>query len=98
MGCSRKLSPREACICTRCRHQLPFTLYHKHHENPVTNAFYGRVIIENATALLHYKKNSMVQQLLHQLKYKGQQEIGTILGNILGNNLKEEADFKKISL
>ncbi|WP_366523567.1 phosphoribosyltransferase family protein [uncultured Kordia sp.] len=61
------------------------------------NSFYGRVLLENATALLHYKKNGMVQQLVHQLKYKGQQEIGTVFGNLLGNDLKNETSYQSIT-
>ncbi|WP_317173820.1 ComF family protein [Kordia aestuariivivens] len=97
LGCSAKLMHQEQHICTKCRHNLPFTSFHKHHQNPVLNTFYGRVPIENATALLHYKKNGMVQQLLHQLKYKGRQEIGTILGNFLGHELKKEISYRNIT-
>lgn len=97
LGCSSKLIHQEQHICTHCRHNLPFTSYHKHSENPVMNSFYGRIFLENATSLLHYKKNGMVQQLLHQLKYKGQQEVGTILGNMLGTDLKNEVSYQTIT-
>ncbi|QHI37999.1 hypothetical protein IMCC3317_33820 [Kordia antarctica] len=97
LGCNAKLMHQEAHICTKCRHDLPFTSFHKHHQNPVLNTFYGRVHIENATALLHYKKNGMVQQLLHQLKYKGRQEVGTVLGKLLGNALQQEASYSTIT-
>lgn len=97
LGCSAKLIHQEQHICTHCRHNLPFTSYHKYPENPVLNSFYGRVLLENATSLLHYKKNSIVQQLLHQLKYKGQQEVGTIFGNLLGNDLKHETSYQSIT-
>lgn len=97
LGCSAKLVHQELSICTKCRHDLPFTSYHKHTKNPVIDSFYGRILIENATALLYYKKNSIVQQLLHQLKYKGKQEVGTILGNMLGNELKNETSYQQIT-
>lgn len=97
LSCASKLLHQETHICTKCRHNLPFTSFHKHAENPVKNSFYGRVTIENATALLHYKKHGIVQQLLHQLKYKGHEEIGTLLGNILGNDLKKETAYQTIT-
>ncbi|WP_316936954.1 ComF family protein [Kordia jejudonensis] len=97
LGCASKLIQHEQHICTHCRHNLPFTSYHKHPENPVLQSFYGRVLLENATALVHYKKNGIVQHLLHQLKYKGQQEVGVILGNILGNDLKNEPSYQTIT-
>ena len=96
LSCSDTLKHQEQHICTKCLHNLPFTEFHKHAENPVKQTFYGRVHIENATALLHYKKNSIVQQLIHQLKYKNRQEIGTLLGNMLGEQLKKEVSFSKI--
>ncbi len=97
LGCSAKLIHQEKHICTHCRHNLPFTSYHKHSQNPVMNSFYGRVLLENATSLLHYKKNGVVQQLLHQLKYKEQQGVGTIFGDMLGNDLKNEASYQTIT-
>ena len=45
---------------------------------------YGRVPIKQATALLWFKKKSIVQQLLHNLKYKGHEDIGLFLGEWLG--------------
>ncbi|MEM6720519.1 MAG: phosphoribosyltransferase family protein [Bacteroidota bacterium] len=95
-ACSDTLRHQEQHICTKCLHKLPFTEFHKHTENPVKYTFYGRVHIANATALLHYKKNSMVQQLIHQLKYKGRQEIGDFLGNMLGERLKSETNYNTI--
>lgn len=97
LGCNTKLVHQEKHICTHCRHNLPFTSYHKHSQNPVISSFYGRVLLENATALLHYKKNGIVQQLLHHLKYKEQQGIGTIFGNLLGNDLKNEVSYQSIT-
>jgi len=94
--CSAKLKHQEKLICTKCLHKLPFTEFHRQKENPVLHTFYGRVHIENATALLHYKKNGMVQQLIHQLKYKGRQEIGTLLGNMTGERLEKETAYSKI--
>lgn len=97
LGCKDKLMYQERSICTKCLHNLPFTLFHKHSQNPVSQTFYGRVPIENATALLHYKKHGIVQQLLHQLKYKGRQEVGNILGNMLGKALKETTAYNSIT-
>lgn len=87
---------QEQDICTKCLHNLPFTEFHKHTENPVKQTFYGRVHIENATALLHYKKNGIVQQLIHHLKYKDRQDVGNFLGNMLGERLKKEAAYTNI--
>ncbi|WP_096684959.1 ComF family protein [Ichthyobacterium seriolicida] len=49
--------------------------------NLVESIFYGRVKIERATSFLLFKKKGLVQNLLHQLKYKNHPEIAYILGN-----------------
>jgi ComF family protein len=60
--------------------------------------FYGRVPVENATALLYFQKKGIVQRLLHNLKYRGQQQIGTFLGSWLGAELAETPEYRDISL
>jgi hypothetical protein len=75
-------------MCTQCRHDLPLTNFHGDHENAVHKVLYGRVKLINATALLHFSKKGIVQQLMHNLKYRGHEQIGHILGLWLGEELK----------
>jgi predicted amidophosphoribosyltransferase len=49
--------------------------------------FYGRISIDIATALLRFEKKGITQRLMHQLKYKGHQELGTFFGDWLGEEL-----------
>lgn len=87
--CEAELLKNEELICTACIHDLPITSYHLDNENPVKKVFYGRVKIEKATALLHFRKKAGVQQLIHNLKYRGHREIGTYLGKWLGAELAD---------
>ncbi|SDS27446.1 phosphoribosyltransferase family protein [Gramella sp. MAR_2010_147] len=87
--CEAELLKNEELICTSCIHDLPITSYHLDNENPVKKVFYGRVKIEKATALLHFRKKAGVQQLIHDLKYRGHREIGTYLGKWLGAELAD---------
>jgi len=82
--CDEILLKNERIVCLKCLHELPITNYHLYNENPVKKVFYGRVPVENATSLMIFKKKGSVQKLIHQLKYKGQQEIGFFLGTWLG--------------
>jgi ComF family protein len=86
-GCNDLLSDHEAFLCTKCRHDLPVTNYHLNHDKSVEKIFYGRVKLEQATSLLHFEKKSKVQHLLHQLKYKGYEDISLFLGQWLGHEL-----------
>ena len=75
---------------------MPITNYHLETDNPVEKVFYGRVKLENATSLLLFQKKGMVQQLMHNLKYKGHEKVGTILGQWLGHELKASNKFNNI--
>lgn len=97
-ACIDLLSDNEKHLCTSCRHSLPVTNAHFENENLVEKVFYGRVKIENATALLKFQKKGRVQHLLHNLKYKGQEKIGDVLGRWLGHELKESKAFESIDL
>jgi len=63
------------------------TNFHFENSETVKKTVYGRVKLENATALFHFSKKGMVQQLLHNLKYRGHEQIGSFLGQWLGQEL-----------
>jgi len=86
-ACNLILSDNEKDICISCRHNLPVTNYHFNDSKEVKKIFYGRAKIENATALFHFHKKGLVQELLHNLKYRGYDKIGAILGSWLGHEL-----------
>jgi len=60
--------------------------------------FYGRVKLEQATALLRFEKKGIVQHLLHNLKYRDHEVIGAILGEWLGNELKTIENYNNIDV
>jgi len=95
--CEAELLKNEELLCTSCLHDLPITSYHLDNENPVKKVFYGRVKINKATALLHFRKKAGVQHLIHDLKYRGHREIGTYLGKWLGTEL-ENIDWSNIEV
>jgi len=95
-ACRNLLVDQETYICTDCRHNLPVTNYHFNNDDTVKKVLFGRVKLENATALLQFQKKGMVQQLLHGLKYKGYENIGVFLGKWLGEELKTIEAYGKI--
>ncbi|CDF80970.1 phosphoribosyltransferases family protein [Formosa agariphila KMM 3901] len=92
------LADGEATLCTTCRHHLPVTQFHFNNNDSVSKVFYGRVQVENATALLRFEKKGITQKLIHQLKYKGQEPIGTFLGDWLGGELQTLDAYKTIDV
>ncbi|MCD0470049.1 phosphoribosyltransferase family protein [Flavobacterium sp. JAS] len=87
-GCHTVLVTNETVLCTSCRHEMPLTQYHLDPKNEAVKKFYGKIEIEHASALLYFNKKGIVQELIHNLKYKGHEEIGTVLGNWYVEDLK----------
>ncbi len=97
-ACNLKLEDNEKYVCTSCRHMLPVTNFHLDSRETVLKTFYGRAKVENGTALLRFEKKGITQQLLHNLKYKGYEEVGEFLGKWLGAELKTLEEYKGIDV
>ncbi|SFZ89606.1 comF family protein [Flaviramulus basaltis] len=97
-ACHNLLDDNENTICMDCRHDLPVTNFHFDNNDAVKKVLYGRAKIENGTALFRFEKEGIVQQLIHNLKYKEHETIGFFLGNWLGNELKTLDAYKDIDL
>lgn len=95
-GCHSFLISNENVICTVCRHNIPLTNHHLNPENEAFKKFYGRIPVEHTSALLLFHKKGIVQELIHNLKYKGQEDIGTVLGEWYADELKNLEILKTI--
>jgi len=93
--CDKPLLKAEDVICTICLHKLPLTGYHYDNENATKKVFDGRLPLENATSLLYFNKKGIVQHLIHNLKYKKQEEVSSFLGTWLGEELSQHPRFQK---
>lgn len=87
-ACASFLLTQEIVICTSCRHKLPLTNHHLIEENELIKKFYGRIPLEFGASLFYFHKKGMVQELIHKLKYKGQEDIGEMIGNWYAEELK----------
>ena len=83
-------------LCTECRHDLPVCDWKDSKANMITDKLRGRVKLEHADALLYFEKHNKAQHLIHELKYKRQQQISTFLGQWHGSKLKAEEWTKSI--
>ena len=84
VACGDALDKNEEYICLKCLYHLPKTNFHNISENEMEQRFWGKTPIERATAFFHFNKESSVQKILHQLKYKGNKEIGELFGKQIG--------------
>ena len=94
-ACNTILEPYENTICTNCRHALPVasknTLYNK-----LTKNIFENSNINNVSTLFYYETNTELQELIHNLKYRNQTELGKIIGEWHASKLLESEDFKSI--
>lgn len=95
-GCNSSLVKGEDVLCLNCLADLPRTNYHLNCENPVFQQFAGRVRIELATSFCRFDKGGRLQHLLHQLKYKGNREVGHKMGLIFGYDLNQSTRYLTI--
>lgn len=97
-GCETSLTLNEKVLCTSCLHNVPIADHHLAKDNPTEKIFYGRIPVENATSLLLFEKKGMVQKLIHNLKYRGHEEIGSFLGTWLGSEIRELPAWKDVTM
>lgn len=95
-GCKKPLLQNEKVICTICRHDLPVICYTDFNKNDISTLFYGRVSIEKVNSFFLFEKEGIVKELIHELKYSGNQEIGSFIGNWFGRLLSDSGEFEDI--
>ena len=94
-GCGSDIVDEESSLCMKCIAEMPETNFHLHANNPVEKIFWGRLPIISATAQYYFVKESLMQRLMHQLKYKGNKELGKQLGRLMGYELQKTNRFNK---
>lgn len=89
-GCQTILLRQEEHICLKCLLSLPKTNFVNNQNNQTENLFKGRINIEFANSYLFFRKKGIAQNLVHQLKYKKNIELGKFLGYQFGIELIEQ--------
>jgi ComF family protein len=97
-GCGSDRLNKENMLCIRCMEALPETHFEQHQNNPVEKKFWGRLPLRAATAQYYFTRESLVQQLIHEFKYKGNRELGMQLGRMMGNSLNRSYRFRPEAL
>ena len=93
-GCGSDLLSENSMLCLHCIDAMPETNFELHPNNPVEKNFWGRLPLEAATAQFYFTKESRMQHLMHQFKYKGNSELGLQFGRMMGDQLQRSNRFK----
>lgn len=92
-GCGSDILNVESALCMRCVDAMPETNFELHPDNPVEKSFWGRLPLNGATAQFYFTKESLMQHLMHQFKYKGNRELGIQLGRMMGEQIMNSGRF-----
>ena len=95
-GCGSDLLPEPNLLCLKCITNLPHTHFAQHANNPIEKIFWGRIPLIAAHSEFYFAKESLIQQLIHQLKYKNNQRVGIYLGELMGASLCNSNRFKNL--
>jgi ComF family protein len=93
LACKQTLEKSEALLCVHCRMQLPETGYHREMNAELINRFAGKVKVEHVAAGYRFMKGSVVQKLIHQIKYKDQPDAAVTVGRWYGHQLRQECPW-----
>jgi ComF family protein len=97
-ACRASLVGGEHLLCTDCLYNVPLTNFHLQPDNIVAQQFWGKMPVEAAYALYYFTKGGKVQNIMHQLKYNGMQQIGILLGSIAGAQLVQNEIFNNADI
>ena len=95
-GCGSDLVSIHNLLCLKCIGALPRTNFAIHAANPIEKIFWGRLPLAAAHSEFYFSKETLIQHLIHQLKYKNNQQIGFYLGQCMGKSILESNRFKKL--
>jgi competence protein ComFC len=68
--CNAILYEQEFHVCLFCKTTLDETDFFKQKENPVFLKLYNRVPLQSAQTMYVFKKQGVVQKMIHAMKYK----------------------------
>lgn len=94
LGCNSILLNASHFICVSCLHAIDFTSVGQNSNPTIMSRFYGKLRLQNANALIYYDKTEISHRLIHELKYKNQQQIGIFFADLIFE--KYHKTFKNI--
>jgi ComF family protein len=96
--CNESLIQGENKICLACLNNIPRTNFHLEPDNTVEKRFWGKVPVYRGTSYFYFYKGSPFQILLHELKYRGNKEVGEAAGKYAAADLLDSPDFCSVDV
>ncbi|MDO6801223.1 phosphoribosyltransferase family protein [Wenyingzhuangia sp. 1_MG-2023] len=96
LHCKTIINENVSFLCLDCSLKLEYAHYTQTDDNPIKKIFWGRINLINATTLYIYQKNSPIQSLLKELKYKGLTSFGTYAAKAIISEIDQSPFFNTI--
>jgi len=96
IGCGSDIIETENFLCLDCINDLPHTGFALHANNPLEKIFWGRLPITAGMSEFYFSKDSIIQNCIHEFKYRGNKNIGLYLGKIMGKSMLNSNRFANI--
>lgn len=98
LNCGLNLHDYEQYVCKSCLVKIAKTNFLYDKDNAVSQAFWGRVKLEYAFSYYYFTKGSILQNLIHEVKYQGAKELALELGKEFGFGIKQSGLVHSIDL
>lgn len=96
LGCGSDIIESDNFLCLECINDLPHTGFALHANNAVEKLFWGRIPVAAGMSEFYFSKSSIIQNLIHEFKYKGNKKVGLYLGKMMGRSLMNSNRFSKV--
>lgn len=94
--CNNVLLSHEKHICTKCRIDIPITRYHMQEFNAMEQLFAGKTPIEKAVGYFFYEKGNPYSNILHNIKYRNNPQLGQYVAKLFAQELLSLDIFRDI--
>ena len=98
IGCNTDVLNDDNIVCAECLEKLPVTGFISSANNPVEKIFYGRLNVQHAGSAFYFNEDSILKNIIVQLKYKSNQSAGIFLGKMLGTQLIQSKRFDDVDV
>lgn len=93
IGCGSDVIDHENFLCLHCIQDLPRTNFSIHANNAIEKKFWGRIALTSAMSEFYFSKKTIIQNIVHEIKYKGNKNAGYYFGNLIGKSLLNSNRF-----
>jgi ComF family protein len=90
VGCQLEAVAQHELFCIACETKLPITDFHKVSDNEAMQRMEGGYPFSLGLSMFRFYPGGIVQEMIHQIKYKGQTNIAYRLGRRYGDILRRD--------